>query len=190
MAQSLKKRVAGLFNKVHLPPRPQGEKNYFASLPRKRSSAGVIFVEDGKILIERLSYKPFVGLPGGVVDANESPLDAAVRECREELGLQVDIKRLLCVDYCHDDGVKGDTIGFVFLGARGTQPLRPDRKEVVGLEWVAPAEAIARLEPRASRRVAAAMKALQENRVIYCEDGVEPALPMSGRKPHGPAAKP
>lgn len=187
------KHLAGLFNGLRPPRRGHKsavlpEKEYYESLPRKRSSATVLFMRDGKVLVEELTYQKAPGLPGGVVDANESPLDGAVRECREELGLKANVERLLCIDYCHDDGTKGDTVGFVFLGNLDGQVPRPDGDEIVAVKWMTPREAVTALEPRAARRLAAALKGLAEGRTVYCEDGVEPAPLIRKGKPHGPSA--
>jgi 8-oxo-dGTP diphosphatase len=38
-------------------------------------------------------------LAGGMVEANESPVRAYLREAREEIELEVRLGRLLCVDY-------------------------------------------------------------------------------------------
>jgi len=57
--------------------------------------AAIFLVEDGRIaLIER--YKQgahYFSFPGGHVEAGESPLEAAVREAKEELGLDVRLIR-------------------------------------------------------------------------------------------------
>lgn len=50
------------------------DKEYFASLPRKRMGVGILFFYQNKLLILKPNYKPFWLLPGGVIDANESPL--------------------------------------------------------------------------------------------------------------------
>lgn len=60
-----------------------------------RTRAGIVLVEDGKVaLIERhragLDYYVF---PGGGVDEGETPEQAAVREAKEELGVDVVVKK-------------------------------------------------------------------------------------------------
>ncbi|MEW6285861.1 MAG: NUDIX domain-containing protein [Chloroflexota bacterium] len=60
-----------------------------------RIRAGIVLVEDGKVaLIERhragLDYYVF---PGGGVDEGETPEQAAVREAKEELGVDVVVKK-------------------------------------------------------------------------------------------------
>lgn len=62
-----------------------------------RVRAGVVLVQDGKVaLIERhragIDYFVF---PGGGMDEGETPEQAAVREAKEELGIEVAIKRRL-----------------------------------------------------------------------------------------------
>ncbi len=64
-----------------------------------RTRAGIILIENDKVaLIERhragLDYFTF---PGGGVDEGETPEQAAVREAREELGIEVKIKQKVAV---------------------------------------------------------------------------------------------
>ncbi|NPA76967.1 MAG: NUDIX hydrolase [Candidatus Diapherotrites archaeon] len=59
-----------------------------------------VIMKDGKVLLLKRAHEPFNGywvLPGGHVESNESVEDAAVREMREELGLDVEIGRLIGV---------------------------------------------------------------------------------------------
>lgn len=67
---------------------------------RKRVSADLL-VRDaaGGILLVDLVYKPGWDLPGGMAEANEPPPDAARREVREELGLESQPRRMLCVEW-------------------------------------------------------------------------------------------
>ena len=66
--------------------------------------AAVILLQEDKIaLIERLrSGLHYFTFPGGHVEPGETPEQAAVRETREELGLEVIIKRLLAELSWHD----------------------------------------------------------------------------------------
>jgi 8-oxo-dGTP diphosphatase len=60
-------------------------------------AAGVLLVQDGKILLVRRTMQPHARqwtIPSGFVNAYEDPADAAVRECREETGLEVELDGL------------------------------------------------------------------------------------------------
>jgi len=53
-----------------------------------------LIVRDGKVLLVRRGKEPFLGywsLPGGGVEAGETPEEAVMREVREETGLDVEI---------------------------------------------------------------------------------------------------
>ncbi len=53
-----------------------------------------VIVKDGKVLLVKRDHEPFKGywvLPGGHVEKGETIRDAAVREMREELGLNVEV---------------------------------------------------------------------------------------------------
>ncbi|WP_244425282.1 NUDIX domain-containing protein [Bradyrhizobium sp. STM 3843] len=56
-----------------------------------------IFDVDGRVLLGRSSETGIWGLPGGAIDPNEHPADAAVRECFEETGLLVEPTALIGV---------------------------------------------------------------------------------------------
>jgi ADP-ribose pyrophosphatase YjhB (NUDIX family) len=70
-------------------------------------AAGVIVEREGAVLLVRRRLNPRRGLwsfPAGFVDFDETPVRAAVRECREETGLDVEIIELL-------DVIAGDGYG-------------------------------------------------------------------------------
>ena len=47
---------------------------------------GTMFFKDEKLLIDKPRKRATYQMIGGRVEENESPLEAAIRECREELG--------------------------------------------------------------------------------------------------------
>ena len=50
---------------------------------------GTMFVKDNKLLIDKPRKRPTFQMIGGKVENGESVLDAAIRECHEELGNKV-----------------------------------------------------------------------------------------------------
>ena len=64
----------------------------------------VTVIDDGAgaIWLIRRGIAPCIGewaLPGGYVDFDEHPREAAARECHEEIGCEVEIDRLLAVEH-------------------------------------------------------------------------------------------
>ena len=66
--------------------------------------AAVILLQDNQIaLIERhRAGQHYFTFPGGHVEPGETPEQAAVRETREELGVEVNIQRLVAEIWWHD----------------------------------------------------------------------------------------
>jgi ADP-ribose pyrophosphatase YjhB (NUDIX family) len=63
----------------------------------KPVTATLIPIDGGLVLVKR-NCEPFVNdwcLPGGFIEARESPEESAAREVWEETGLEVDIKQIL-----------------------------------------------------------------------------------------------
>ena len=104
---------------------------------------GALVEDGGRLLLVRRAHDPYDGhwdIPGGFCELREHPRDAAVREAREETGLEVTAGD--CVGIWLDD--YGDT-GIVTLNCYyrcrvvgGSE--RPQASEVSELRWFDPAE--------------------------------------------------
>ncbi|OOC10401.1 NUDIX domain-containing protein [Thioalkalivibrio halophilus] len=83
--------------------------------------------EPGRILvIERHNPPHGWALPGGFVDVGESAEHAAVREAREETGLQVELQALLGVYSAPDRDPRGHTVSVVYLAQGNGQARAAD----------------------------------------------------------------
>ncbi len=74
--------------------------------------ASVVVEHEGKILLVKRGILPFKGkwcLPGGFVEFDEGPEEAAIRECKEETNLEVQIEKLLGV-YPYLNDIRGPGI--------------------------------------------------------------------------------
>ena len=68
----------------------------------KRRRATALVVNDGKVLLVRHRGESHYSLPGGGIEKNESSLEAAVRELREETQLRASYAKRLF--HCDIDG--------------------------------------------------------------------------------------
>lgn len=156
---------------------PSLSPSFYATLPTKQVAAGCIFLDDGgRVLLVKPTYKRAWEIPGGVVEAGESPFAACHREVREELGLDRWPLRLLGVDYRHPvDEVRGDALRFVFFGGILTQAdtaaIRLAGAEISEWRFVTLAELDSYVIPAAARRVRAF---LDTRDVAYLEEGHPP----------------
>ena len=58
-------------------------------------AGGCIFNDDGEILLQRRGDNNKWGLPGGTIELDETPQMAAIREVKEETGLDVEVGELI-----------------------------------------------------------------------------------------------
>ena len=102
--------------------------------------------EAGRVLAVRPTYlaREWM-LPGGRVERGETPHAAAVRETREETGLEVAVERLLLVD-----AREARDVSFVFAGRVIGGELEPQLGEIAEAGWVGRDE-IVRTSPGLAR---------------------------------------
>ena len=152
------------------------KKSYFKSLPAKPMGAGALLRNsNGELLIVKPTYKDGWEIPGGVVESNDSPLPACLREIREELALEISITHLACIDYTTTSKDRTDTLQFIFVG---TTLLDSDiakiiipKQELEEFRFVDIDEATRLLGSRVGKRVATIFPLMEEKITYYLEDG-------------------
>lgn len=109
-------------------------------LPGKMTSACIALRSNGKVLMVKAGYKDHWTFPSGIVDDNESPEAAAIRETKEEVGLAVDEKdcRLLTVIYTEGGDGDRDRFNFAFVTDAFDESavLTVPNDEIEQAEWV------------------------------------------------------
>ncbi|MBX7269590.1 NUDIX hydrolase [Micromonospora sp. Llam7] len=139
-------------------------------------AAGLLITDaDERVLLVEPVYRADWEIPGGCVEADESPYQAAVRECREELGLDLTPGRLLVVDWvpAHDGRTEGVMIVYDggTLDATATERIVVPPDELKGWAWSNPPQTARRLRPLVARRIAEALRARADGSCSYLEDG-------------------
>lgn len=86
----------------------------------------IIEVEGGIVLIERKNPPHGWAIPGGFVDYGETVEAAAVREAKEETGLDVELTALLGVYSDPSRDPRHHTISTVFVASATGQPVADD----------------------------------------------------------------
>lgn len=90
-------------------------------------AAGVLVEQEGKVLLVQRAVDPKQGwwcIPSGFVEYGESPEEAAIRECKEETGLDVHLTGLLDV-YRYESDFRGSGILIIYQAEVTGGELRP-----------------------------------------------------------------
>ncbi|SDZ26256.1 ADP-ribose pyrophosphatase YjhB, NUDIX family [Micromonospora pattaloongensis] len=123
-------RCAGCGYELFLNPRPTG---------------GLVVLDGARFLALRRAAEPGAGrweLPGGFCDGREHPADAAVREGREELGVEVVLGEFVGM-YLGDYEWQGELLPVLdcfFLATLDGGEITLDPAESTGLRWFALAD--------------------------------------------------
>ncbi len=83
-------------------------------------AAGAILVEEGKILLVKRAHPPAIGdwcIPAGYMEWNEHPEETAIRELKEETGLDIKLTGFFEV-YSGDDDPRSNAVLILYLADR------------------------------------------------------------------------
>ena len=139
------------------------------------ASACLIRDPAGAVLCVEPVYRPEWLMPGGFVEPGESPREAAAREVREELGIDIAVGRMLAVDHLRDHDPFGESLVFTFDGGVLADPaaIRLQAEELRSWRFLAPPEAKRLLTAGLAARLDAVLAASTSGATLYLEDGRE-----------------
>jgi mutator protein MutT len=109
---------------------------YTAKEPGLNWGTGIIIVNQGRILLGlRVDNKTW-GTPGGGVDDGETPMEAIVREVKEETNLDINplMVRFVSRNYSFNEGVVWHS--FCFITDHVSGELKPKLDEFSEMKWV------------------------------------------------------
>ena len=146
-----------------------------SALPRKRLIAHVLIRDPaGRALLCDTLFKSDWELPGGIVEPGEPPRSGAIREVREELGIDRPLGPLLVADWLPPYLGWDDALEMIFDGGLLAEDelsglvLQPS--EIRQVRFCTLDEAAAVLTPLAHRRLTVA-SGLSPGQFAYLEDG-------------------
>jgi len=149
---------------------------YYKSLPKKQVGAGVLlFNSKGELLIVKPTYKDKWSIPGGSVDAEESPKTCAIRETKEEIGLDLKDVQFICVDYKKTKDVQPENMQFIFYGGIITEKeikkIKLEKDELGEFRFISVEKNLDLLRPNFKKRLPHCLEAIKTGKTIYLEEG-------------------
>lgn len=139
------------------------------------SAGALLWDRAGRLLVLRPTYKKGWILPGGMLEAQESPWQGCRREVAEECGIHVETGRLVAVDTRPAAPGHRDT-ALRYLFDCGVVPagqaITLQAEELDDHRFVTPQDARELLRPALRRRVRSALAAVTAGQgCCYLEDG-------------------
>lgn len=141
---------------------------YIASLPRIIAGAAALFRDaEGRVLLVEPNYRDGWTLPGGTIESDdgETPRQGARRETAEEIGLDIELGRLLAVDWVHGVG-RPPLVAYLYdggvLAEDDVKAIRLQEEELLSWRFVPRDELTGYLPSELRLRVLAALDALAE----------------------------
>ena len=132
--------------------------------PGKTIGVRALLIDNGRVLLVKHSYLPHWYLPGGGVEAGESPLKALRRELREEININLTRDPELLGFYYNNQEKRDDYIAvYVCHHFDGVAQILPDQFEIEKLEWFELEDLPMGLSPGTQRRIGEFLKTKSSN---------------------------
>lgn len=102
-------------------------------------AGGCILNDKGEVLLQRRGDTNTWGFPGGAIELGETPQMAAIREAKEETGLDVEVGRIIGTytdcDFVYKNGDQAQSIVIAYELKIVGGNLVCDNKETIGLNY-------------------------------------------------------
>ncbi len=152
------------------------DEEYYAQLNTVNLASGALIRNRAdEVLIVNPTYREGWLIPGGVVDRDESPMECCRREIREEIGLDLPLSRLLCLEYLPRREFKPEAIHFIFDGGllddEKIRNIRLPEVELSEYRFCPPGVACDLLDSDLAVRFRAAWGALNSPQTAFLERG-------------------
>jgi 8-oxo-dGTP diphosphatase len=134
------------------------------------AAAGALLRDEyDRILLVKPNYRDEWTLPGGVVEADETPERACEREVLEELDLKTTVSRLLVIDWAPPFGKRPRPFIYFLFGCSPVngQRITHQTTELDDYGFFTVDEAARRVAPHVSARIPAAVHATTAGITIY-----------------------
>ena len=129
----------------------------------------------GQVLLVDPVYRDTWDVPGGVVEAEESPHAACRREVAEEIGLNRPLGRVLAVDWAPSQPDYPEGLVVIYdggvLSPRDVAAITLPADELDGFAFVPPSQVGVRVRPIVARRIQACLHVLETGAVAALDDG-------------------
>ena len=151
--------------------RPVDADTWYAGLPGVVAAAGALITDPvGRVLLVKPNYRELWSIPGGVCEFGEPPQVSCQREVAEEIGLGLEVGRLLAIDWSQPYGPEArPIIHLVFDGGQidGGDGIVLQTEELDAFRFAAAGELADYLPARGLARITGAMRAAASGRTVF-----------------------
>ena len=102
---------------------------------KKEKSCGCIIIKNGKVLLVYEKNRNFWGFPKGHVEKGETEIETALREVKEEVGLDVDIdvEKRYTLNYIIRNEIDKTTV--LYIAKPKNEKLVVQENEIENVKW-------------------------------------------------------
>lgn len=102
---------------------------------KKEKSCGCIIIKDGKVLLVYEKNRNFWGFPKGHMEKGENEIETALREVKEEVGLDVEIdtKKRYILNYIIRNEIDKTTV--LYIAIPKNKNLKIQESEIEDAKW-------------------------------------------------------